>query len=240
MTKNRWPSIALGTAKPRSSSSAAVWWRMHSSDDETAEPPPVPEAKRQRTSTITTLDAAKILGLHIRAHVPQFDRASPNVNLQHLGILPHVVAGGEWLVDARKFVRITLQLKTWDGGNSVGLEAQGILHRARLKLALVPEEDAQKCFVTKRFPSNMPLTLYTSQSDHFSGDTDVSGSFATAEIDRNGFCRFEFKVLLLNALIKNRPPKARFRLIASPLDRSLMSPQLSWKSMPFRVKSQIR
>ena len=106
--KNRRRIIALGTAKLRSSSSAAVWWRMHSSDDETAEPPPVPEAKRQRTSTITTLDAAKILGLHIRAHVPQFDRASPS-QLATFGAYSTCCGWRGVARDARKFVRITLR-----------------------------------------------------------------------------------------------------------------------------------
>mgnify|MGYP004410818351 FL=1 len=215
-----------------------------SSDDTAAapepEPPPQPPqpAKRRR---LETFEIAKVLALHLRAYKDGIDRSKSEAFFGTRAMLPHAIRKDQWLVDMRKSVCLILQLKTYNGrGSSTGLQGEGILQYTKMKLSLSPVDDCNASFVTESCaPKGLPGAVPTKVKRIFAGRTDPTGSFAIGEMDAHGLCKFEFKILLLNSQIEGREPNAEFRLCATPLDLSLQAPQLTWRSRPFLVKSQI-
>ena len=195
--------------------------------------------------TVTNPEVARVLALHIRRRNAPVVQRGPDapafVDFSRLQTLPHFARNGELLVDTRKRIVLTLQLKTNDSKfASIPLVGESFLHGVKMKLALAPAERPTRTFVSSRFSqASHDQFLPTDADAIFSGATDATGSFALAEIDVNGIFEFDFRLLLLS---QGRRDRQKFLLKASPVDPHLQSPQLTWyhSNLDFEVKSQVR
>ena len=183
-----------------------------------------------------------MLRLHFRApRLPILDDAVRDLDLFHEATLPHAVRDGVRLVESRRVVQFTLQLKTYDRArNSVALLGEDVLRYTMMKLALVPSSSPSDMYVSARHAGRQPEMLRTTQAALFTGRTDATGSFALGTIDAHGYCAFSFKILLRTNHVADAAAKDLFCLAATPLDPGLQCEQLSWRSAPFSVKAQIR
>ena len=202
--------------------------------------PARPPARKKRR--LDSEDVEKVLRLHFRApRLPILDDAVHDLDLFHENTLPHAVRDGVRLVESRRVVQFTLQLKTYDRARkSVALLGEDFLRYPTMKLALVPEATPSHMYVSARHTGRQPEMLRAPQTALFTGRTDATGSFALGTIDAHGYCAFSFKILLRT---KHAPAAAAgglFCLAATPLDPGLQCEQLSWRSAPFCVKAQIR
>lgn len=196
--------------------------------------------------TVTNPEVARVLALHIRRrNAPVLQRgpdAPAFLDLSKLQTIPHFARRGELLVDTRKRIVLTLQLRTNDSKfASIPLAGESFLHGCKFKLALAPVECPTKTFVSNRLSASRDPFLPTDADSIFSGATDATGSFAIAEIDVNGIVEFDFRILLLSAGLSDGR-KQKFILKATPVDPHLQSPQLTWmqSALAFEVKSQVR
>tara|TARA_Y100000817_G_scaffold76818_1_gene59120 strand:- start:818 stop:1495 length:678 start_codon:yes stop_codon:yes gene_type:complete len=207
---------------------------------ESAAPAPRPAARKKRR--LDSEDIEKVLRLHFRApRLPILDDTVRDLDLFHEATLPHAVRDGVRLVESRRVVQFTLQLKTYDRArNSVALLGEDVLRYATMKLALVPSSSPSNTYVSSRHTGRPPEMLRTKQASLFTGRTDVTGSFALGTIDAHGYCAFSFKILLRTKHVADAAAKDLFCLAATPLDPGLQCEQLSWRSAPFSVKVQIR
>ena len=181
-----------------------------------------------------------MLALHLRAYNDGIDRSKREAFFGSRAMLPHAIRRDQWLVDTRKSVCLTLQLHTYNGqGRSVELLGEGVLQYTKMKLSLSPANTTHGAFVTRSCaPKGLPDAVPTNLDRIFAGRTDPTGSFVVAEFDAHGYCRFEFKILALSSQLEG-DDAGEFRLRATPLDRSLQCSQLTWRSRPFVVKSQL-
>ncbi len=197
--------------------------------------PGAPSAS-DRKRPLETPEIAAILNLHIRApRLPLLDPSTRDLDLSTEDF-PHAMRNGVRIVESRRWVSLTLQLKTFDRARrSVALDAQQMLRDTRMKLALVPAGDVTHQFVSKDFSAKAPMYLQTNLARIFQGEVDATRSFAVAPVDAYGYCVFRFKVLF-----RKPGDHSKFCLLATPLDPHLQSSQLEWMSQPFCVKAQIR
>ncbi len=204
-----------------------------------AAPAPRPAGRKKRR--LGSEDVEKVLRLHFRApRLPILDDAVSDLDLFHEATLPHAVRDGVRLVESRRPIQLTLQLKTYDSTrNSVALDDDVLRYRT-MKLALVPESTPSNMYVSARHAGRQPEMLHTKQPALFTGRTDATGSFALGTIDAHGYCAFSFKILLRTKHVADAAAKDLFCLAATPLDPGLQCEQLSWRSAPFCVKAQIR